>query len=229
MRRYGSRVTADRRQRDRSKTPPAPEDARSDIHDDDAALFREAIGDTRPLAQAPEAPKRRPPPPRPRQREADEREAVRTLHTSPFDVDAVEVGEELLYARDGLSPKVLRRLRRGQYAIQDEIDLHQMNATLADQVLREFLACARERGVQCVRIVHGKGLRSPRGPVLKGVTERHLRQRGDVLAFASARPAQGGTGATIVLLARRRDRAAAGADALSSTGPVPPWSTSSED
>ncbi|HEY9133899.1 MAG TPA: Smr/MutS family protein, partial [Dyella sp.] len=117
------------------------------------------------------------------------------------DPGLIEVGEELSYLRDGYPPKLLRQLKRGQYSVQDEIDLHHMNAAAAQQTIVEFLAEARHNGLRCVRIVHGKGLRSKAaGPVLKVLTDRMLRRRDDVVAFASARPAQGGTGAVVVLL-----------------------------
>jgi DNA-nicking Smr family endonuclease len=85
--------------------------------------------------------------------------------------------------------------------VQDDIDLHQMNAAAAQTTITAFLAQASARGLHCVRIVHGKGLRSKAaGPVLKVLTDRLLRRRNDVIAFASARPMQGGTGAVVVLL-----------------------------
>ena len=98
---------------------------------------------------------------------------------------------------------MLRRLGRGQYAAEDELDLHGAHSRAAEQLLRDFLRDALDAGVACVRIVHGKGLRSrATGPVLKALTDRLLRRRDDVIAFASARPALGGTGAVVVLLKR---------------------------
>ncbi len=175
--------------------PPSP------VTDDDARLFREAIGDVRPIdpvAPAPSAPK---PAPHPRMFEADEAAVPGELLDMAFDPGLIEVGEELSYLRDGYPPKLLRQLKRGQFSIQDDIDLHQMNAAAAQATINMFLAEARQRGLRCVRIVHGKGLRSrAAGPVLKALTDRMLRRRDDVVAFASARPMQGGTGAVVVLL-----------------------------
>jgi DNA-nicking Smr family endonuclease len=122
------------------------------------------------------------------------------LHTI-FDPASMEVGEELSYLRDGYPPKLLRQLKRGQFSVQDDLDLHQMNAAAAQASIIALLAEARRNGKRCVRIVHGKGLRSrAAGPVLKGLTDRMLRRRDDVIAFASAPAAQGGTGAVVVLL-----------------------------
>lgn len=171
------------------------------ISEDDARLFREAIGEVRHI-DAPVAPPAAPKPaPRPRMFEADEAAVPGELLEMAFDPATLEVGEELAYLRDGYPPKLLRQLKRGQYSVQDEIDLHQMNAAAAQTTIAAFLAEAKQRGLHCVRIIHGKGLRSKAaGPVLKALTDRLLRRRDDVVAFASARPAQGGTGAVIVLL-----------------------------
>lgn len=171
------------------------------VSDEDARLFREAIGPLRelePVASAPAGPK---PAPHPHMLEADEAAVPSELLDMAFDPGVLEVGEELSYLRDGYPPRLLRQLKRGQFSVQDDIDLHQMNAAAAQLTIVEFLAEARRSGLRCVRIVHGKGLRSrASGPVLKGLTDRLLRRRDDVIAFASARPAQGGTGAVVVLL-----------------------------
>lgn len=169
--------------------------------DEDSRLFREAIGEVRkldPVAPPPAAPK---PEPLARMLEADEAAVPGELLVMAFDPGLLEVGEELSYLRDGYSPKLLRQLKRGQFSVQDDIDLHQMNAAAAQASIADFLAEARRHGLRCVRIVHGKGLRSKAaGPVLKALTDRLLRRRDDVIAFASARPMQGGTGAVVVLL-----------------------------
>jgi len=177
---------------------------------EDAALFREAIGAVRPMQARQPAAGARPAPPQPeaRQRAADEREALRISREDPF---ALGPGAELSWRRDEVPAKVLRRLRRGEYSVQDEIDLHHLQAEPAAVLLRAFLSDARRRHHLCVRIVHGKGLGSgDNGPVLKRLTDRMLRQRSEVLAFASAPAAQGGTGAVLVLLAPRREAAARG-------------------
>lgn len=171
------------------------------VNDEDSRLFREAIGEVReldPVAPPPAMPK---PEPHPYMLEADEAAVPGELLDMAFDPGLMEMGEELSYLRDGYPPKLLRQLKRGQYSVQDEIDLHHMNAAAAQSTISAFLAEAAEHGFHCVRIVHGKGLRSKAGgPVLKVLTDRLLRHRDDVIAFASARPMQGGTGAAVVLL-----------------------------
>lgn len=176
------------------RDPPRPSD-------EDIALFREAVGPVRRIERSAPAMEKPRPGPRAHMREADEAAVADDLLHGEHDPAVIEIGEELSYLREGHSPKLLRRLKRGQFSVQGEIDLHHMNAEAARASILELLEEAHAEGWHCVRIVHGKGLRSrPGGPVLKGLTDRILRRRSDVLAFASARPAQGGTGAVIVLL-----------------------------
>ena len=173
---------------------------------DDTQLFREAVRDVRPLdrpAQAAEPPAKRPRRPRPAARFARaDRLAVleESLRDEVIDPELAS-GEELVFQRGGIRPAVLRKLRRGDYRVQGEIDLHGLTVAEAKQALREFLAHALMRQWRCVRIIHGKGLRSGhRGPVLKGMVGAMLRKVGPVLAYVSARQVDGGTGAVYVLL-----------------------------
>ena len=174
-----------------------------DSPDDDAALFREAIGPVRELAPGELPPPRPRPKPRARQFERDEVDALRQSRDAPFDLANPDIGDRLEFRRPNVGPAILRRLKRGQYAVEDEIDLHGATAEGALELLRRFLHEAHDEGHRCLRIVHGKGLRSRDGvPVLKAVTDRFLRHNGDVLAFASAPEAGGGSGAVLVLLRR---------------------------
>ncbi len=173
--------------------------------EDDGALFRSAIGQVKPLRKV-ETPAIARPRPKPRARMAEQDEAqvlgefARLLHSSA----PLEAGDVASYRRDALPPRMFQRLKRGQYSVQDELDLHGASMAQAEHLLREFLLDAHAHDHGCVRIIHGKGLQSDGGaPVLKNLVDRLLRQRNDVLAFHSAPPAQGGTGAVLVLLARR--------------------------
>jgi DNA-nicking Smr family endonuclease len=113
----------------------------------------------------------------------------------------METGEELTFLRDGLPRDTLRKLRRGHWAIQDEIDLHGLNRDEARACLCEFLKACIKRKLRCLRIVHGKGLRSPRRePVLKSKMNQWLAQRDEVLAFCQAPESAGGAGALLLLL-----------------------------
>lgn len=171
--------------------------------DDDAALFRAAIGPVRALPSVPAGPEKPRPRPETRMRDRDEDDA-RSEFRRALDASPLLAGDTLSYRRDEVPQRVLQRLARGQYAAQDEIDLHSSDAAQAEALVRRFLREATEAGMGCVRIVHGKGLRAADGvPTLKNAVDRLLRQRADVLAFHSAPPAQGGTGAVLVLLTKR--------------------------
>jgi DNA-nicking Smr family endonuclease len=139
--------------------------------------------------------------------------AARHEFRHALDASLLEAGDALAYRRETLPPRSFQRLRRGEIAVQDELDLHGAGAREAETLLRGFIAEAHHRGLGCVRVIHGKGLHGTSSianggvPVLKNLVDRLLRQRADVLGFHSAPPAQGGTGAVLVLLApplRRR-------------------------
>jgi DNA-nicking Smr family endonuclease len=170
----------------------------------DADEFRTAIGRVRVLPEVIEVPRAPKPPATVAMREADEREALAESRRADPVREAEAFGDTLAYRRDDVPPQTLHRLKRAEFAIEDEIDLHATSERAAEELLRRFLAEARDAAHHCVRIVHGKGLHSAQGPVLKGMVERMLSQRADVLAYTSAPPAHGGTGAVLVLLARRR-------------------------
>lgn len=173
----------------------------SEPDEDDIALFREAMADVRRLRHDRQVLRPTPPGPVAAQRLADERQVLAELLSHEIEPEMLETGEELLHASPGLQRRVLRKLRRGQFGIQDEIDLHGLTVALAHVELREYIARCRRRGLRCVRVIHGKGRGSGnRGPVLKTAVDRWLRQWDDVIAFASARPNDGGTGAVYVLL-----------------------------
>ncbi|UNK41392.1 Smr/MutS family protein [Luteimonas sp. S4-F44] len=172
--------------------------------DDDAALFRAAIGAVRELPSAPPPPQAPRPRPATRMAERDDEEA-RSEFRQLLDGPLLQGGDAMQYRRDDVPVRVLRRLGRGEYAAQEELDLHHADTAQATALLRLFLRDAIDAGVGCVRIVHGKGMNSsPDAPVIKNLVDRLLRQRGDVLAFHSAPSAQGGTGAVLVLLRPRR-------------------------
>jgi DNA-nicking Smr family endonuclease len=172
---------------------------------DDAALFRAAVADVTPLhtEETARTGKARPAP-IPRQRLRDEAEVLDDSLSDHWDPADMETGDELFHVRDGLPSTTLRRLRRGAFSIAAELDLHGYTLDQARAALTQFLQDAPRRVNCCVRIIHGKGYGSPQGkPVLKNMLNRWLRQRDDVVAFCSALPRHGGTGALYVLLKRR--------------------------
>ena len=177
----------------------------SSNEDDDESLFRRLAAGITPLpphdkVPAPEAK----PVPRARFSRADDANVIR--ESLEVDVDEMETssGEHLRFNRPAVGRRTMRRLARGNFSIQNEIDLHGMTIPEAREALQVFLQDSCDLGHGCVRIVHGKGLGSgPRGPVLKNKVNAWLRRREEVLAFSSARQVDGGTGALYVLLRRR--------------------------
>lgn len=171
--------------------------------DEDIALFRDAVSGTRRLRHD-RARTQLPKPPADPVHTRRDRERVlhESLHEGP-DLAEVETGEELSFARSGVSRQVLRDLRRGRFSIEAQIDLHGLTVAEARIALAGFLQQSRAAGRRCVRVIHGKGLSSPdRKPILKQKVNGWLQQWNDVLAFCSAPPTDGGTGAAYVLLRR---------------------------
>lgn len=168
--------------------------------EDDAALFREAIGPVRKLKAHEPVPARPRPRPRARMAELDEIDAREAFRRGQ-DLPSLAAADPLAYRRDVLPRSAWQRLRKGEIAAQEELDLHGVDARTAEALLRAFIGDAHRHGLGCVRVIHGKGLHGDGAPVLKNLVDRLLRHRGDVLGFHSAPAAQGGTGAVLVLLA----------------------------
>ncbi len=169
----------------------------------EASVFRRAMADAVPLKRPDRVePAPSPTPPTPRQRELDERQALAQSMSDEIDIERLlEIDAELSYRREGVGADVVTRLRRGQWTVQGQIDLHGMRVDEARDALAAFLAEALKRHRRCLRVIHGKGLGSvAREPVLKGKVLRWLVQREEVLAFCQARPNDGGAGALLVLL-----------------------------
>jgi DNA-nicking Smr family endonuclease len=170
----------------------------------DAALFRAAVRGVKPLGARSTPPAPRKVRPRARFTRADRAAVLRESLAPMQDDPMIGAGDELVFRRPEVQPAVVRRLRRGEYRVEREIDLHGLTVVEAKEALRQFLIRALEEQVRCVRVVHGKGLRSGhRGPVLKATVGALLQRTGAVLAYVSARPVDGGTGALYVLLSER--------------------------
>lgn len=168
---------------------------------EDAALFRAQVGKVKPLVDDRSPAHKKLPKPRPLQRLRDEQQVLVDMLSDEFEAAELETGEELLFHRPGLQHGVLRKLRRGQFSVGAQLDLHGMTVAVARVALGEFLHHCRSTATRCVRIIHGKGRGSRnKGPVLKGKVNHWLMQRDDVLAFCSAPRTDGGSGAVYVLL-----------------------------
>jgi DNA-nicking Smr family endonuclease len=166
--------------------------------------FAQAIGEVTPLAPHGRLePRPSLTPPEPRQRQLDEQAALACSLSDGVDADSLlDTDAELSFRRPHIGEDVLRKLRRGHWAIQAQLDLHGVNRDEARELLRTFIHTAQRQGLRCVRVVHGKGHGSPgRVPILKGRVQRWLPQLIEVEAYAQARAAEGGAGALIVLLA----------------------------
>ena len=166
-------------------------------------LFTLSIGTVAPLRKPAGAPLPRPrPPATPRQREQDEASVLRETISDDFDVESLlETDDTLSFRRRDIGPEVTRKLRRGVWAIQAQLDLHGLRRDEAREHLAEFLRESERQGLRCVRVIHGKGNGSPgREPVLKGKVRNWLVQKSEVIAFVQARASDGGHGALVVLL-----------------------------
>ena len=166
-------------------------------------LFTLSIGPVAPLRKPARAPLPRPrPSATPRQRERDEASVLRETISDDFDVESLlETDDTLSFRRRDIAPEVTRKLRRGVWAIQAQLDLHGLRRDEAREHLAEFLREAERQGLRCVRVIHGKGNGSPgREPVLKGKVRNWLVQKSEVIAFVQARASDGGHGALVVLL-----------------------------
>ena len=163
--------------------------------------FREAVGDVAPIKPHNRIePYREKPAPIPAKRHEDERAVIEELARLTLD-DEAEIEEDASYLRPGLPRDILRKLRRTHWVIQQDLDLHGFTGDEAVAHTAVFLAEARRRGIRCVRIIHGKGLRSVgREPVLRKRIRKLLTRRDEVLAFVEPRAPQGGGGAVVVLL-----------------------------
>lgn len=169
----------------------------------EADLFNHAMQDVIPLAPLNKtlAPVLHPPAIA-IQRIKDEKAALSESLSDAFDVESLlETDDRLSWRRDGIGPDVVRKLRRGHWILQDELDLHGATREVARELLSAFVHNAFRRGLRCVRVIHGKGLGSIDGqPVLKSKVFGWLIQKDEVLALCQARAQEGGAGALVVLL-----------------------------
>jgi DNA-nicking Smr family endonuclease len=175
--------------------------------DEDRKLFLNAVADATPLAGAARVTHERSVPHAyPKHSRADERAALEAsqlaMNPSPMSWDiGADIEDEQSYLRTGVNPDLLRKLRRGQWTIQAELDLHHHTQDEAHAAIAEFIRTAKTAEWRCVRIVHGKGLSSHmKIPVLRGKVRRWLQLKDEVLAYCEPRPNGGGSGAILVLL-----------------------------
>ncbi|MGA8514941.1 MAG: Smr/MutS family protein [Burkholderiaceae bacterium] len=170
---------------------------------EDKEIFATAIGKVKPL---PHKGKTHlpydPPAPIPAQQQRDEQKALSETMSDEWDTSSLlDADESMSFRRPGIGADVVRKLRKGDWALQGQIDLHNLRSDEAREALGSFIRESFKNGLRCVRVVHGKGLGSPgKVPVLKNKVHSWLIQKNQVLAFVQATPVQGGAGALVVLL-----------------------------
>jgi DNA-nicking Smr family endonuclease len=171
--------------------------------EEEANLFRAEVRDVVPIRNINRARVSRPSPlPLPKQRLADEKAALRASLSDEIDIESLlDTDEALSFRQPGLGIEVVRKLRRGEWSIQAQLDLHGMRSDEARLALVGFLSESLSNNMRCLRVIHGKGLGSiNKEPVLKGKVLKWLIQRDEVMAFCQARPNDGGSGALLILL-----------------------------
>ena len=166
-------------------------------------LFTRAVGKVAPIANQERvwSPPQRPTP-RPLQQDLDDEAVMHESMSDEFDISTLlDADDQLSFRRPGIGTDVTRKLRKGEWSIQGQIDLHGLRSDEARNAMGQFIRDAKRMGWRCVRVVHGKGLGSPgKEPVLKSKVQRWLVQKKEVLAFVQAKPSDGGGGALLVLL-----------------------------
>jgi DNA-nicking Smr family endonuclease len=147
--------------------------------------------------------------PQARQFERDESSALAESISDEIDIERLlDTDGDLSFRRPGVGADVVRRLRRGHWVLQGQIDLHGLRVDEARETLIAYLATCVKREQRCIRVIHGKGLGSVnREPVLKGKVLKWLTQRDEIIAFCQAGPSDGGSGALMVLLRPPRSAA----------------------
>lgn len=174
----------------------------------EANLFQSSLGEVKRLPESnryvPNLPKSAGAtvPKRVLTQEEDDQAVLRESLSDLFEVDHyMEEDPTLNYAAPGIGNDVVKKMRKGHWPVQDELDLHGLRRDDARDQIGAFLRNATQRHYRCVRVIHGKGFGS-RGqePVLKSMVHSWLVQKEEVIAFCAARPSDGGDGALIVLL-----------------------------
>ena len=170
----------------------------------DAKGFAELLDKVKPLDHshqnqaAHDTPK---PSPIPKETLKDEKRVLQESLEVSLELDDLQPGDSLSFCRSGIQKSIFKKLKKGQFNIGAELDLHGHTRIEAQDALSKFIQAVREDNIRCVRIIHGKGYGSNnQGPIIKPLVNKWLQQRNEILAFCSARPSDGGTGAVYVLV-----------------------------
>lgn len=169
----------------------------------DEEIFREAMSDVKEIPEFRHLPEVKTPkmhrvlPPK-----DESLEMLQRLIRGEIKVRLSDTSEFMAWVRPNLRKDIVDKLHGGEYSVQDSIDLHGMTLAEAEQELFHFFRNSIRRRLFCVKVIHGRGLRSPHGPVLKEALKRLLHRSFSkwVLAYATARHSDGGLGATYIIL-----------------------------
>jgi len=209
---FRSQLKNFKRTDDKAEHQKAARPADTMVEKDGSTLFQEAMKGVEPLRDARKKVVRPPSrrdeaPEQSRTKEEKEREYLSALvqDSSAWDISFSD--EYMVGAVPGVGPQIMRKLKRGEFSVQDYIDLHGLKKKEAEEVVQEFILKSHQRGLRCVLIVHGRGLRSvDHQPAIKKELPVWFRKgalKRIVLAFVTARPCDGGAGALYVLLKKR--------------------------
>jgi len=178
--------------------------SQEDSNSDNNPRFADLLRDVKPLhadhsnLAENDTPK---PKPTPNETLKDQQRVLKESLEVSFEIEDLQPGDCLSFCRSGIQKTIFRKLKKGQFNIGAELDLHGMTIAQSQPALAEFIQTSREENIRCVRIIHGKGYGSSnKGPKLKPMVNQWLQRRNEILAFCSARPVDGGTGAVYVLL-----------------------------
>lgn len=187
----------------------AEREERERVARQEAGLFRNALGDVKKLPESNRYVPNAPPginvtvkPRKPLTQAEDDAAVLREMMSDQFEVDHLLDDEpSISFTRAGIGSDVVRKLRKGYWQVQEELDLHGMRRDTARERVGEFISTAVRRKLRCVCVIHGKGLGSAGGePVLRSMVHSWLEQKDDVIAFCAANVDGRSHGALIVLL-----------------------------
>ena len=168
--------------------------------DDD--IFHDAMADVREIKEFRQIPLKKPPkfklvPPH----KDDSIEELRRIIRGEIKITLSDTGEYIEWIHPGMRKDIARKLHQGYFSVQDSIDLHGLNLIEAEEVFCSFFAGALKKRLFCIKVIHGRGLRSPGGPVLKEALQKWLQgSLRYILAYSTAKSCDGGLGATYIIL-----------------------------
>jgi len=186
---------------EKRRFPLRERDVKQDKSDED--IFREAMADVREITEYRMMSAAAAPPPNlPPCRKDDSIDILTGIVKGETKMRISDTSEYMAWVKPNIRRDILERLHGGDFSVQDSIDLHGMTLVEAEEALSRFFKSSVRRGLFCVKVIHGRGLRSPHGPVLKEALKRLLHRSFSkwVLAYATARNNDGGLGATYIIL-----------------------------